>query len=207
MLDIFGKAAMWLWMKSTRMTVDGEEKYWKLRETGKPVILLVWHRKIFLVPYFFRRRGIMPLISLSRDGEIAARIMDDWGYKILRGSGSHMIKSAWLEMKKELLAGGAVLIVPDGPRGPDRNLKLGCIKLATETGAVLLPWSFTAYRKKILKSWDRFLMFYPFTKVAAVYGRPIEVSRGLSVEAMEIERRRIEKIMVAFDAEIDRYFE
>lgn len=202
----FGKAIFWLWFKSARMKIVGDSDYWALRKAKKPVIFLIWHGKIFIVPYFFRKRGIMPLISPSKDGEIPARIMDGWGYKILRGSGSHVVKGAWLEMKKELQSGGEVIIVPDGPRGPDRKLKLGCIKLAAETGAALVPFSFSASRKKILKSWDRFLMFYPFSKVVAVYGQPAEIRPGLTDGELEAERQRIETLMVEFDRDLDEYF-
>lgn len=202
----FGKAIIWLWFKSTRMKIVGDSDYWALRKAKKPVIFLIWHGKIFIVPYFFRKRGIMPLISPSKDGEIPARIMDGWGYKILRGSGSHVVKGAWLEMKKELQSGGEVIIVPDGPRGPDRKLKLGCIKLAAETGAALVPFSFSASRKKILKSWDRFLIFYPLSKVVAVYGQPAEIRPGLTDGELEAERQRIETLMVEFDRGLDDYY-
>lgn len=205
-IGTFGKAIIWLWSKSTRIKIVGDSDYWALRKAKRPVIFLIWHGKIFIVPYFFRRRGIMPLISPSRDGEIPARIMDGWGYKILRGSGSHVVKEAWLEMKKELQSGGEVIIVPDGPRGPDRKLKLGCIKLAAETGAALVPFSFSTSRKKVLKSWDRFLMFYPFAKVVAVYGKPLEIRPGLTDEEMETERQRVETLMVEFDRSVDDFF-
>jgi lysophospholipid acyltransferase (LPLAT)-like uncharacterized protein len=205
-IGTFGKAIIWLWSKSARMKIVGESDYRALRKERRPVIFLIWHGKIFIVPYFFRRRGIMPLISPSRDGEIPARIMDGWGYKILRGSGSHVVKEAWLEMKNELQSGGEVIIVPDGPRGPDRKLKLGCIKLAAETGAALVPFGFSTSRKKALKSWDRFLMFYPFSKVVAVYGKSLEIRPGLTDEEMETERQRVETRMVEFDRNVDDFF-
>jgi len=99
------------------------------------------------------------------------------------------------------------MIVPDGPKGPDRKFKAGAVKLASETGAALVPWSVTAKPKKVLSSWDRFEMFYPFARVAAVYGTPVEVPPGLTTEGLEAERRRLEDIFVAFDAEVDRLFE
>ena len=98
------------------------------------------------------------------------------------------------------------MIIPDGPKGPDRKFKLGAIKLATETGAALVPFSFTAKRRKILHSWDRFEMFYPFTKIAAVYGEPIEVPRNLPPALMEDERLRAEKIMLDFEAGVETRF-
>jgi lysophospholipid acyltransferase (LPLAT)-like uncharacterized protein len=206
-IDALGKPIIWLWTKSCRLTIVGESEYRALRDTGRPVVHLIWHGKIFIVPYFFRKRNIMPLVSPSRDGEIAARIMDGWGYKLLRGSGTHFMKNAWLDMKKELQSGGEVIIVPDGPRGPDRKLKLGGIKLAAETGAALVPFSFSTSKKKILHSWDRFLIFTPFSRVVAVYGRPIEIPQGLNAEGMESERRRVERLMIDLDEETDRFFD
>jgi lysophospholipid acyltransferase (LPLAT)-like uncharacterized protein len=201
-----GKILIWLWMKSCRWEITGTEPIRTLRAAGRPVVWLIWHGKIFVVPFFFRKRGILALVSPSKDGEFVSRLMDGWGYKLIRGSGSHPMKTAWMEMIKELREGGQVMIIPDGPKGPDRKFKLGAIKLAAETGAALVPFSFTARRKKILHSWDRFEMFFPFTKIAAVYGEPIEVPPDLSPGRLEEERLRAEKIVVEFDAAVDRTF-
>jgi lysophospholipid acyltransferase (LPLAT)-like uncharacterized protein len=207
LIGILGKLVLFLWAKSTRMTVLGEESYQRLREQGKPVIFLVWHGRIFIVPYFFRRRNIMPLVSPSGDGEIAARIMCRWGYRVVRGSSSHVIIKAWNEMKNELGRGGEVIIVPDGPRGPNREMKLGGLKLARETGASLIPFSFSTSRKKFLKSWDRFLLFYPFSRVVTMYGQPVTIESGMKEDALEKERKRIEALLVQLDEEADQYYD
>lgn len=201
-----GKFLLWLWAKSARMGVEGGELYSGLRRAGKPVILLIWHGRIFLAPYFFRKRGVMPLISPSQDGEIIARIVRHWGYKVSRGSSSHSILRAWSEMKKELEEGGEVIIVPDGPRGPARELKLGCLKLAQKTGAPLVPFTYSASRIKVFRSWDRFMIFLPFAKVRAVFGEPISIDPSLEGEALENERRRVERILIELDAEADAFF-
>lgn len=206
LLEFLGKIILWLWAKSTRMTILGKEEYEALRKAGKPVIFLVWHGRIFLVPYFFRRRGIMPLVSPSQDGEIAARIMSRWGYRIARGSSSHAIIKAWNQMKEELQRGGEVIIVPDGPRGPNRKMKLGGLKLGQEAGAYLVPFTFSTSRKKILSSWDNFLIFYPFSKVVAIYGKPFLVNPSLKEDELENKRQKIENFMRQLDERADRYF-
>ena len=206
LIGILGKLALWIWAKSTRMKIIGQERYKELRDKGKAVIFLVWHGRIFIVPYFFRKRGIMPLISPSKDGEFPAQIMSRWGYRNLRGSSSHAVIRVWNRMKNELKKGGEVIIVPDGPRGPDREMKLGGIKLAQETGAVLVPFTFSTSRKKFLKSWDKFLIFYPFTKVVAVYGPPMNVDPALKDDALEKERQKIERVLIELDKKADRFY-
>jgi len=207
LIGIFGRAILWLWAKSTRMTVLGEEDYLKLRSEQKPVVFIIWHGRILIVPFFFRRRGIMPLISPSEDGEIAASIMSGWGFKILRGSGSHPIIKAWNEMKRELERGGELIIVPDGPRGPNHKMKPGGLKLALETGSYLVPFSFSTSKKKHLNSWDNFLMFYPFSRVVAIYGKPIRLDSNMEADELEKECQRIERLLVELDNTADQYYD
>jgi lysophospholipid acyltransferase (LPLAT)-like uncharacterized protein len=203
-IGLTGKPLFWLWFKLCRWTIVGGEDYRALRQSGQPVVLIVWHSRIFIVPYFFRRKGIMPLVSPSRDGEIPAQIMARWGYKVLRGSGSHAMVKAWSVMVRELRAGGEVLIVPDGPRGPNRVLKEGCLKLAQQTGAYIVPFIFSSSKNKFLKSWDRFLMFPPFSRVAAVFGKPFRVKSKLSADELEKLRRQTEELLNSLDGRAER---
>ncbi len=202
-----GRPLFWLWFKTCRWTVVGREDYERFRRDRKPVILITWHGRIFVVPYFFRKRNIMPLVSPSRDGEIPAVMMDHWGYKTLRGSGSHSVVQEWKVMVRELNSGGEVLIIPDGPRGPNRILKEGCLKLSQATGAYIVPWTFSSSHKKYLKSWDKFLMFRPFSRVVALYGKPFTVDRKLEGDALELIRQKVEVELTAFDALADELAE
>lgn len=201
-----GRALLRFWGKTARITVLGEQAYQELREQGKPVVLLIWHERLLILPYFFRHRGIFPLVSPSRDGEIITRIGQGWGFNILRGSGSHAIAKVWVEMKKKLQQGGEVLIIPDGPKGPARKLKPGGIKLAQETGAYLVPWTYSTTRQKRFNTWDNFLMFFPFHRVVAIYGKPFKVDPDMTDEAFEAERIRVEQILIDLDNQADNYY-
>lgn len=110
-------------------------------------------------------------------------------------------------MKHELREGGEVIIVPDGPRGPARRMKIGGLKLAQETRAYLIPFTFSASKQKRLKSWDRFLMFPPFSKVVVAFGEPVSLASDLNEEALEMERERLEALMIEMDQTADRYFD
>lgn len=200
-VGFLGKLILGVWTKSARLTVIGEGPYRELRDQSKPVVLLIWHSRLLVVPYLFKKRGILALISPSEDGEILARIVEGWG-KVLRGSSSHSIVKAWSVMRKELDGGGEVIIVPDGPKGPNRKMKLGALKLSQQSGAYLVPFTFTAARKKTISSWDRFLIFYPFTRVVALFGRPLVVNPKLRGDDLEKERQRIEQILLRLDDEV-----
>ena len=202
----FGKILFWIWHRTARITVVGEQEYQNLKKDGFPIISLVWHGRIFIMPYFFRHRGAMALISPSEDGEIPAQITSRWGFKIVRGSGSHAMFGPWKTMLKELGRKGEVIIVADGPKGPAFRLKAGGIQLARQTGAVIVPFTFSAKRRRYLKSWDRFVYFCPFSKVVAVYGRPFHLERSLDDREMEVKRREIEEELNRLDRFADSYF-
>jgi len=205
-VGVLGRFVLRAWAKTSRIKVFGEDEYRKAKQAKKPIIFLIWHGRLMLAPYFFRNRRITALVSPSRDGEVIAQIALGWRFRIVRGSGSHSIVRAWVEMRQDLRKGGELIIIPDGPRGPDRLLKPGCLKLAQDTGALLIPWSFSASRKKSLGSWDRFLLFYPFSRIVAIYGKPMNVSPALDEAEFETERKRVEQALSALDAEADSHF-
>jgi lysophospholipid acyltransferase (LPLAT)-like uncharacterized protein len=201
-----GRRLLAVWMRSCRIRVQGLDAYERARREGRPVIFLIWHGRLLIVPYFFRKRGIAGLVSPSRDGEFIARIGEGWGFRVIRGSSSHSIVRAWAAMREELRHGGELIIVPDGPRGPNRQLKSGALRLARDTGALLVPFSFSASRKRFLKSWDRFLLSYPFSKIAAIYGKPIAVPPQADDEALKNLRQEIERAITDLDSEADSCF-
>ncbi|MGB7296960.1 MAG: lysophospholipid acyltransferase family protein [Candidatus Aminicenantales bacterium] len=205
-IGVLGRFFLRAWAKTSRISVLGEEEYQRAKGEGKSIILLIWHGRLMLAPFFFRKRRIAALVSPSKDGEIIAQIAQGWRFRIIRGSGSHSMVRAWIKMKQDLGRGKELIIVPDGPRGPDRQLKPGALKLAQETGALLVPWSYSASRKKRLKSWDRFLFFYPFSRIVAIYGKSLTVSPGLNDDDFEKERERVETALNALDAEADSHF-
>jgi len=79
--------------------------------------------------------------------------------------------------------------------------------LAQQTGAYLVPFSFSTSKKKNIKSWDNFLMSKPFSKVVAIYGDPIALDPHLEEGALEKERLKMEKVLQDLDEKADRYFD
>jgi len=84
---------------------------------------------------------------------------------------------------------------------------MGAIKLAQQTGAYLIPFTFSATKKKLWNSWDQFMMFYPFGRIVVMLGQPMTVPSDASDEDLEEERLKVELAMARLEREADRYFD
>ena len=166
------------------------------RNFRQPLIWTFWHNRIFVVPLlrdrYVRHRMGTVLTSVSKDGAIIAAVMKSFGLKSARGSTSRRGAAALREMAAALAAGEDAGIVPDGPRGPRYKVGPGLVYLARLTGAGILPIHIEYSRALRLKSWDRFMIPLPFTKVRVICDRPIYVPPDADIEA---ERVRIEQLM------------
>ena len=90
------------------------------------------------------------------------------------------LKKTELIKQIQIAEGNNVAITPDGPRGPALRVSEGVIKLAQITGARIIPVSYDATRKRLLKSWDRFMVVLPFGRVHVAFADPIEVPRRIA---------------------------
>ena len=64
-------------------------------------------------------------------------------------------------------------ITPDGPRGPNKKVSEGIIKIAVHSQVPIIPLGFASNKNLKLKSWDSFLITYPFSICSFVWGEPI----------------------------------
>jgi lysophospholipid acyltransferase (LPLAT)-like uncharacterized protein len=158
----------------------------------RPVIYVVWHGRLLLLPYLYGHRGCHVLASRSRDGELIARWARRFGLEPVRGSSSHGGTGALRALARALRAGREVVVVPDGPRGPREVLKPGVIALARLTGAPIVPMAVGASREWRVRSWDEFRIPRPFARCVMRFGEPIHVSRAADRTGEEAARKEVE---------------
>jgi hypothetical protein len=103
--------------------------------------------------------------------------------------------------------GSDIALVPDGPRGPRYRVQIGVIDLAKLTGRPIIPCSFSASRRKIFKTWDRFLLPYPFSKGVFIWGDPIVVDPNGNRAHLEERRALLEKRLNELTERADHYFD
>ena len=202
---LFGTMAGWL-MKVVHLTlrveVVDEAGIGERRDELPPTIFALWHSRFFVVPPVWRRvlgkqRKNSALTSASLDGDMVARAMGVFGVQAIRGSSSRRGVAALVGLKRALKAGSDVSITPDGPRGPRYVVQPGIIKIAESSGAPIVQLHARFASAWRVKSWDRFVIPKPFSKVEITFAKPIHYERGMSAEALESARQELEASMRA----------
>ncbi|MBM7622929.1 lysophospholipid acyltransferase family protein [Sporohalobacter salinus] len=179
-----------------RLQVTGEKKVKRLKQQGKNLIFAFWHGKMLVPIYYLRHRGYYGLASRSRDGEYISRVLKKLGWNVVRGSTSRGSVRALLKLIKVLKQGEDVAITPDGPRGPRHTTKAGAVYLAKKSSdSLIIPIGVAFTNKKVINSWDRFNLPYPFTKGSLFFGDPIEVSSDADEDQIETKRKQVDNAL------------
>lgn len=153
-----------------------------------PEIYCFWHQCVLPCTMYFRHSRAVILISRSFDGELITRILRMFGYDAVRGSSSRSAREGLLGLKGVVESGRTAIFTADGPRGPIYQTKMGPIKLAQLTGAPIGAFHLQPERAWTMKSWDRFLVPKPFTRIVVSWAQWTHVPQNLPVEEFEAKR-------------------
>ncbi len=159
------------------------EYFADLRSRRVPILLSLWHGRMFLPIDAHRRQGIVTMASKSADGDIITGWLQNNGYMVMRGSTTRGGSEALRQMVYHLRAGRNGALTVDGPKGPARVVQPGVVRLARLTGAWILPISFSSSWPLFFRSWDRYLVPKPFSGNFVSYGEPFPIGSELSDEA------------------------
>ena len=179
--------------RTIRWTVEGLQHYDAIQASGRQPVMAFWHGRIVHATWFFRRRGIVVMISENFDGEWIGRLIEKFGYRTSRGSTSRGGARALVRMRRLAVDGAPTGFAVDGPRGPARSVQPGAVWLASLTGNPLLPFHSEADRFWTARSWDGTQVPKPFARAAMVVGAPIEVPRGAGPDLIEHKRVELER--------------
>ena len=181
-----------------RWRIDNAEIADELVADSRPFIACFWHGRMLMIPNAWKYKApISILISQHRDGLFISRTLRYLGVGTIAGSSSRGGGGALVGMVRALKRGEYMGITPDGPRGPRMRAAPGAAAAARLSGAVLLPVSYSATRRKVLSSWDRLIVPLPFTRGIVRVGQPIEVAPDADEAELERIRQHLEARMIA----------
>lgn len=167
--------ALWLlatllrtWGRTLRFEAD-PETFRLLSRSDVPAAIVLWHNRLFLSPEIFRRyrqqRLIYGLVSASKDGAWLAALYRMIGIIPVRGSSSNYGREAASMLIQKMREGHDIGITPDGPRGPLYAVEPGVLVVTRRSGAPLVLLGAEFGRAIRLRSWDKFYIPWPFTRI------------------------------------------
>jgi lysophospholipid acyltransferase (LPLAT)-like uncharacterized protein len=202
MLGTMGGWIMRLCALTLRMQIEDRCGIGKPGSHPSPVIYALWHNRFFTVPSAWRKtcgtsRKSVVLTSASHDGAMVARAMAVFGLGAVRGSSSRRAVAALVGMKRAIQDGFDVCVTPDGPRGPRYVLHPGMVKLAAALHTPIIPIHVHFASAWRCKTWDRFVIPKPFSRVHIIFDHPLSVSPATDAAAFEADCQRIENALRA----------
>lgn len=154
-------------------------------------IFCFWHQCVLPCAIYYRSTHATILISRSFDGELVTRVLALFGFRAVRGSSSRGAREGLLGLADVIARGEPAIFTADGPRGPIYQTKMGPIKLAQMTGAPIGAFHLEPERAWRMKSWDRFLVPKPFTRIVVSWGPWTHVPADLPAEHFETKRAEL----------------
>ncbi len=195
---------------SGRWQQDGTDLPRQMLENGQPFIVAFWHQRLLMMAYTWSIVGgdtpFKMLISAHRDGEIISRIIGLFGVETIAGSTGKGGATALRNILKALKAGDVVGMTPDGPRGPRMRASSGIITAARMSGMPIFPLTYATSNRRVLRSWDRFILPLPFSRGVFGWGQPIYVGKDLDAAGLEAKRLELENSLTALTQHYDREY-
>lgn len=203
--SILGAGLVWLLGKTWRITMIGQENVEEVWRQGKKACYAFWHGRLLALSYTHRGQGIRVLVSLHRDGEFIARIIEKLGFSPVRGSTTRGGFKALLEMVTASRKAD-IGISPDGPRGPRWKVQPGATYISSRALIPIVPLTDSASSAWVINSWDRFLIPKPFSKVVVIVGEAIWVDSDADQQKLEQKNQELEAKLFALTEKADSYF-
>jgi lysophospholipid acyltransferase (LPLAT)-like uncharacterized protein len=167
-------------------------------------IYVVWHDSIIMAAFGGKHMRTVALTSHHRDGSFVASVLHAIGVTAVRGSTNHRGSNA---LRAVLTAEGHsdVVMTPDGPRGPRRQMSRGTVFLASRSGRAIVPTAFSCEKSWTIRgSWTDLVIPRPFSRVFLLAGEPIEVPMDLPRDKLAQYAARIQTHMDGLGAHADR---
>jgi lysophospholipid acyltransferase (LPLAT)-like uncharacterized protein len=169
--------------KTSSKKFIGLEKIFTIIDLKKPIIFAFWHNRLMMIPFFaikvrkkFKNHNFMTLASKHGDGKFVGMVMEKFGLVSILGSTKDGRKSSrgidYSSMRKiinNLKNYCSLGITPDGPRGPNQQINGELLNIARLTNSYVIAISYSSSNFKIIKkSWDKFKIPLPFSKLCFV---------------------------------------
>ncbi|MBR1776237.1 DUF374 domain-containing protein [bacterium] len=155
------------------------------KPSDMPALYATWHGSQMCIYGISPQEKLNILVSRSRDGDMISKVLNNMGFKTIRGSkGKKGAVEATMQMITALKNGENCAMMVDGPRGPVKVVKDGVVKVAKMAGVPIVPvyWYSTNFNFVQFPSWDKLRMPILDVNLVNLYGEPIYVNEDSDIE-------------------------
>jgi len=174
---------------TSKIKIKNDQLSKKMLLDKEPFILAFWHSQLMMVGHVWKSKNTLNMLASSHsDGRFGSYIAGHFNLKnisIMAKNKSPSLRKVFKILNEKNYIG----ITPDGPRGPNKKVSEGIIKIAMHSQVPIIPLGFASNKNFKLNSWDSFLITYPFSKCNFVWGEPITIPS--STKEYEIEKYKI----------------
>ncbi len=205
---------VYLWYKSFRIRFVGIENIVEAQKVAKTksYLLGIFHQNLFAGIVAQTGLKYIVIVSKSKDATPVAYTCASLGHLVVRGSskrggvdkGGKEAKDEMIEILKKEYPGAVTV---DGPKGPAMIVKPGIVDMAKKAGSPIIPYICIAENFWSFKSWDKFRLPKPFSRVIAYYGSPIYVPKEADDSDFEKYQLQLENTLINDEAKARAAFE
>ncbi|WP_425403075.1 lysophospholipid acyltransferase family protein [Hwanghaeella sp.] len=203
------------WLISVYLRLVYHTSRWDHREsefldplvaTGEAFVIALWHNRVVMMPYAWRRknRPITIFTSDHRDGRLVAYSMGWFGFDTVFGSTKRTEMKTIRLIVRSLKDGRLFGMTPDGPRGPRMRVKSGVVAMARMADVAIIPVAYSCKRRVVMDTWDRLIVPLPFNRGVFLWGEPVRMPPGATAEEVEAARLLLENRMIELTSMADR---
>lgn len=142
-------------------------------------VFYFWHQQIIAgMTFFFKMKAAgYCVVSPSNDGKFAGFVCQKLGFSVLYGSSNKAAVSLVRNALQVLKTSRQLCIVGDGSRGPAFQVQQGVRYLAAKAQVPLIfVECSSSWKLTFAKSWDKFQLPLPFSKINVHVHTPMYVS-------------------------------
>ena len=162
----------------------------------EPIIVACWHGDLFYLPYLYLQLRKKPnakvVISEHFDGQIIAKITGFFKIGTIHGSTTRGGAKVLINAMRTLKSGMDIGITPDGPKGPRHEIVAeGIVVMAQKADVKVITLSCVPKSYWQFKSWDRFTIPKPFTRLDFYASEPLDLSAMKSEAAKALIKEKL----------------
>ncbi len=156
--------------------------------SNRGLLMALWHDRLMTAPCAWKWiKPLHVLASEHNDGRLIAKTVENLNMIPVYGSTGKCSVKSIREMIDLCNSGQCLAIIPDGPRGPRHVVSDGIVTISKMTKTDIIPFSCCVKNFKKCKSWDEFIIAYPFNKGVIICGEPIKYNdiKDIDIETVK----------------------